>query len=59
MKTQKQLFYQEQRKIGERDRAVIDMINDPINPLTKEDLHKTADKFPQRWERYRNLLDKK
>ena len=57
MKTQKQIFYAEQKKIADADRHVMEMIHNPRNPLTKEDLHKLADNFPRRWEKYRHLLD--
>jgi len=47
------------RRQAERDRHVMDMINCKENPITREDLHALADKYPRRWERYRILLDKK
>ena len=43
----------------ERDRHVMDMLNCKENPLTREDLHALAARFPQRWLRYCTLLDDK
>ena len=57
--TQKQLFEQERKKIAEANSHVMEMIRDEHNPLTAEDLHALADRFPQRWEKYRTLLDPK
>ena len=56
-RTQKQLFYEAQKKIAEANRHVMEMIKDPYNPLTKKDLHLLADRFPERWNKYRTLLD--
>jgi len=50
-------MYEESRaRIAEADRHVMEMINCKVNPLTRKDLHKMADNFPERWEKYRNLL---
>lgn len=57
MKTQEQMYWESHRKISDRNNAVMEMINCKSNPLTKEDLHELADRFPERWETYRNLLD--
>lgn len=57
MKSQKQMFYEAVRRMGIRDSHVMELIHDKDNPLTKEDLHRLADRFPDRWERYRGLLD--
>jgi hypothetical protein len=57
MKTQKQLYEQERKKIADANKHVMEMIHCKKNPLTKGDLHLLADKFPQRWEKYRHLLD--
>ena len=57
VKTQIQLCQEAQRRIWEANRHVMEMIRDEHNPLTREDLHKLADRFPERWEKYRTLLD--
>ena len=57
IKTQKQIYEQERKKIAEANVHVMEMIKDPFNPLTKEDLHILANKFPQRWKKYKHLLD--
>lgn len=55
--TQEQMFYQSQRKLADRDNQIMEMIRDPVNPLTRDDLHRLADRCPHRYERYRKLLD--
>jgi hypothetical protein len=45
MKTQLQIFYEEQRKIGERDRFMMDLIRD--NDLTNQHLER-PDQTPAR-----------
>jgi hypothetical protein len=35
-----------------------DMINDPKNPLTNEDLRKLVDRFPKRWGKFAHLIGK-
>jgi len=57
VKTQMQLCQEAQRRIFDANRHVMEMINHETNPITKEDLHKLADRFPQRWKKYRTLLD--
>ena len=59
VKTQRQLYEQERARIAAADSHVMEMIHCRKNPLTAEDLHILADTFPQRWEKYRTLLDKK
>ena len=54
--TQKQMYYKAHRKLADANQHVMEMINHPTNPLTKDDLHKLANRFPERWEKYRNLL---
>jgi hypothetical protein len=56
--TQEQLFYQEQRKLGERDQFFFDLVKDPVNPLTNDDLEQLVAKFPQCWERYSGFIGK-
>ena len=57
VKTQIQLYQEAHRRISDANNHVMEMIRDEHNPLTKDDLHKLADRFPQRWEKYRTLLD--
>lgn len=40
MKSQVELFYQEARRIGGKHRSFMEMIKDPVNPLTNDDLSK-------------------
>lgn len=57
--SQKQHFWKAHKRTSDMDKHVMAQINDPDNPLTAKDLHALADLFPERWEKYRNLLDKK
>ena len=54
---QTRMFYAAHKQIADQNRHVIELIHDPVNPLTRDDLHKLADRFPERWGKYRNLLD--
>lgn len=55
MVTQKQMFYAEQQKIGERDRAVMEMIHDAANPMTRQDLDALIARRPNVYARYAGL----
>ena len=57
MKTQKQMFYEEQRKIGDKDCLVMEMINHPTHPLTKDELNEMIANRPDLYSRYKNLAD--
>lgn len=56
-KTARDYFWQSHARVFGAICHVMEMLNDPKNPLVKKDLHKLADRFPERWEQYRHLLD--
>lgn len=56
MKTQLQIFYEEQRKIGERDRFMMDLIRD--NDLTNQQLERLIKHQPDRYGRYEGFIGK-
>ena len=56
--TQQQMFYQEARKISEADQHFMDLIKDPVNPLTNNDLVRLVARFPERWSRYSGFIGK-
>lgn len=56
MKTQLQIFYEEQRKIGERDRFMMDLIRD--NDLANQQLQKLIDRWPSRYSGYAGFIGK-
>ena len=56
MKTQYQMFYEAQSKIADADHHFMDLIKDPVNPLTNKDLIQLVARFPQRWERYAGYI---
>ena len=45
------------RIMTQLDHYVMELIKDSENPLIREDFHKLAERYPTRWEKYRNLLD--
>lgn len=55
-KTQMQIYEQERERIASRNRMFIDMVNDPHNPLTNDDLVKLVAKFPERWGRFSGFI---
>lgn len=57
-RSQLQMFYDEQRKIGEVNRHFMEMITDPDNPLTNKDLAALIERFPQWWGRFEGYLGK-
>ena len=56
MKTQVQIFYEEQLKIGERDRFMMDLIID--NDLTNQQLERLVKHRPDRSGRYEGFIGK-
>ena len=56
MKTQLQIFYEEQLKIGERDRFMMDLILD--NDLTNQQLERLIKHRPDRYGRYEGFIGK-
>jgi len=58
-KSQRELYERSRKRSAAANEHVMDMIHCRKNPLTKKDLHALADNFPQIWEKYRHLLDKK
>lgn len=53
--SQEEMFRQAQRRSAERDRAVMDMINHPTNPITGAELANLAARYPERYGRYAGL----
>lgn len=58
MKTQEQMFYEESRKIGEMDELFMEMINDPVAPMTNSELKALIAKRPERYSRYAGFVGK-
>ena len=58
MKSQKQLFWDAHRRIADRDIAFMDLISDPHNPMTNQDLKALIEKRPEVYSRYSNFLGK-
>lgn len=56
MKTQLQMFYEEQRKIGDRDILFMDMVRD--GSMTNQQLQRLVDKWPHRYGGYAGFIGK-
>jgi hypothetical protein len=55
MKSQIQIFYEEQRKLGEANETFMELVKDG---LTRQELQRNIERRPELWGRYRNWLDK-
>ena len=58
MKTQLQMYWAAEQKLFDANRAFMEMVNDPVNPLTNQDLERLIDRFPERWERFSGFVGK-
>lgn len=56
MKSQYSLFWDEHRKIADLNRAVMDLINDPVNPMTDADLRSLIEKRPNIYGRFSGFV---
>jgi hypothetical protein len=55
---QLQMFYREQRRIGEKDAIFMELIRHPTNPLTNDDLRKMVARWPDRYGKYAGFVGK-
>jgi hypothetical protein len=52
-------MYQEaEQRIFDRNNAFLEMVNDPVNPLTNQDLERLIARFPVRWARFSGFVGK-
>ncbi len=58
MKTQMQMYQEAERKLAEANEAFMDMVNDPVNPLTNDDLERLIARWPERYGRFSGFLGK-
>lgn len=58
MKTQLRMCRDAERRLFERNRAFLDMINDPVNPLTNSDLKRLIERWPERYGMYSGFIGK-
>lgn len=56
--TQHQIYETVRLNIANRDRAIMDMIHDPRNPMTNADLAALVERRPSIYGRYRGLIGK-
>jgi hypothetical protein len=47
-----------ERRLFERNQAFLDMINDPVNPLTNSDLKRLIERWPERYGMYSGFIGK-
>ena len=57
-KSQYQLFWEAHHKIAELNNAFMDLVNDPVNPLTNEDLESLIKMRPHVYGRFSGLVGK-
>jgi hypothetical protein len=57
-KSQYQLFWEAHNKTAELNNAFMDLVNDPVNPLTNEDLESLIKKRPHVYGRFSGLVGK-
>lgn len=55
---QLRLYQEAERKLADANRAFMDMVNDPVNPLTNEDLERLIARWPERYGRFSGFLGK-
>lgn len=58
MKTQYQMFQESQERLFERNLHFLEMVADPINPLTNQDLIRLIERFPERWSQFSGWIGK-
>ena len=58
MKTQMQMYQEAERKLAEANEAFMDMVNDPDNPMTNDDLERLIARWPERYGRFSGFLGK-
>ena len=58
MKTQLQMYREAEQKLFDANRAFMEMVNDPVNPMTNQDLERLIARFPARWERFSGFVGK-
>lgn len=58
MKTQYQMYREAEQRIFDRNNAFLEMVNDPVNPMTNQDLERLIARFPARWERFSGFVGK-
>lgn len=55
MKSQMQIFYEEQRKIGETNQTFMELVKDG---MTREELARNIERRPVLWSRFASWLEK-
>lgn len=58
MKTQIQMFYEEQSKIAALNAAFMELVNHSTNPLTNQDLERAIARWPERYSMYAGFIGK-
>lgn len=56
MKTQYQLYEEAQHKLFDENRAFMDMVNDPVNPMTNADFEALIKRKPEKYGRFLGFL---
>ena len=55
---QKQHYEASRAKLADANKHFMELISDPVNPLTNTDLIRLVKKFPARWSRFAGFIGK-
>lgn len=58
MKTQEQMFYDAENRSANLNSAVMDMLNDKVNPMTPEELLVLCDRRPDVYGKFRGMAER-
>lgn len=58
MKTQRQMYDDAHRRIAYINIAFMEMLNDPVNPLTNQDLERAIARWPERYSQFSGFIGK-
>jgi len=58
VKTQLQMYREAERKLADANEAFMDMVKDPVNPMTNDDLERLIARWPERYGRFSGFLGK-
>ena len=53
-----QMYQEAEQKIFRQNQAFMDMVNDPVNPMTNDDLERLIARWPERYGRFSGFLGK-
>ena len=58
MKPQMQYFWESHKRLADADKAFLELVNDPKNPMTNDDLSRLIARYPERYGRFAGFVGK-